>query len=75
MLVAPASRLFSTSSLTADGRSRITWPAQILWTEPLFMGRMIGESEGIFASIEIGNPSLRNSHYRDGLARVFRGFE
>lgn len=56
MLVAPASRLFSTNSFTAAERSRITWPAQILCTTPLFIGFIVGESDGAAAaSIETLN--------------------
>lgn len=51
MLVAPASKLFSTNSFTADERFRITWPAQILWTAPLFIGFItVGESAGVTAA-------------------------
>jgi len=32
MDVAPASRLFSTSSLTTEQRSTMTWPDCIWWT-------------------------------------------
>ena len=51
MLVAPASKLFSTNSLTAEERSRMTWPAQIRWTIPLLMGLMAGESTASPTSI------------------------
>lgn len=40
MLVAPASRLFSTSSFTAVPRFSTTCPEQMRWTEPRSMGRM-----------------------------------
>jgi hypothetical protein len=42
MLVAPASTLFSTSSLTAPARSITTWPEQMRCTDARSMGLIRG---------------------------------
>jgi len=42
--VAPASMLFSTSSLQTDCRSTITWPDWIWWTERPSMGLIVAMS-------------------------------
>lgn len=44
MDVAPASMLFSTSSLHTDWRSTMTWPDWIWWTERPSMGLMVAMS-------------------------------
>jgi hypothetical protein len=43
MLVAPASKLFSTNSLTAVWRSITTWPDVIWWTDEVSIARIVVE--------------------------------